>query len=84
MSTSERITTMRAWLIGNGAALLTAAAMLTGWLLLTIAIAGVARPRIVWPASLGLLCCSAAGWNLLARVVFFGLYDLTRTKEPPR
>ncbi|HTE46637.1 MAG TPA: hypothetical protein VK636_15395 [Gemmatimonadaceae bacterium] len=75
---SPRLAAVAVWLRVNRAVLLTAGAMLAGWLLLTFAIAGVLRPRIVWPTSLGLLALSAAGWNLVGRVVFFGLYDISR------
>jgi hypothetical protein len=58
-------------------ALLTAAAILVGWLLVTWALAGWWSWR-VWPLSLGLLCLSAAGWKLILHVAREGLYLLAK------
>lgn len=60
--------------------LLTAAAILGGWLLVTWALAGWWSWR-VWPLSLGLLLLSAAGWKFIAQLAREGLYLLTRTPD---
>ena len=60
--------------------ILTAIALLVGWLLVTLALARVLRGDVVWPLSLGLLLFSAAGWRLFGAIVLHGLYALS--KEP--
>ena len=60
--------------------LLTAAAALLGWALLTWAGAQLWSP-LAWAISGGLLLLSLAGWRLLAVVVWEGLYALTRDDE---
>ncbi len=59
------------------AELLTAAALLAGWLLITWWVAMLTSWR-VWPFSLGLLLVSCGGWRLLYAVARDGLYALTR------
>lgn len=63
------------------AELLTAAAMIAGWLLITLGIAARVAPAVVWPVSLGLLCCSLGGWQLLYTIARYGLYALHQDKS---
>lgn len=63
--------------IGLRAELGTAAAILTGWALLTWAVASLTAWQ-AWPVSGGLLLLSSAGWRLVWRVAVDGLYTLTR------
>lgn len=60
------------------AQLATAAALVLGWLLVTLGVAAVAAPRVVWPISLGLLCISLGGWKLIVAIAVDGLYALTK------
>lgn len=60
------------------AELLTAAALLAGWLLITWWAAMLTSWR-AWPLSLGLLLVSCAGWRLLFFTARDGLYALTRS-----
>ena len=60
------------------------AAALGGWALLTVAVAAVLPPRIVWPASIGLLLLCAGGMRFLAGVAWEGLYVLTQAPPKPR
>jgi len=60
---------------------LTAIALVAGWLLVTAGVAELAPARVVWPVSLGLLLCSAAGWRLLLTIARDGLYSLTRRDD---
>lgn len=61
------------------AEILTAVTWLAGWALVTLAVVELTHaPRIVWPASAGLLCLGLGGFRLLGRVVGEGLYVLTR------
>jgi hypothetical protein len=65
-----------------GAELLTAAALLAGWLLITWGVASLVGWR-AWPFSLGTLCLSCAGWRLLVTIARDGLYALTRSPHGP-
>lgn len=58
--------------------ILTAAALLLGWGLLTWGIADLIRRSAVWPLSGGLLCITLFGWRLLLQIGRDGLYALTR------
>ena len=60
------------------AEVLTALCFVAGWLLVTLGLAHLARPDVVWPLSLGLLGFSLGGWKLLYTLVSDGLYALTR------
>lgn len=60
--------------------LLTAGALLGGWLLLTAGLVALTSP-LAWWFSGGLLLLSLAGWKLLWTLATTGLYTLTRT--PP-
>lgn len=62
------------------AAIATGFAMISGWLLITYAIAQLAPARVVWPASIGVLLISAAGWRPLFTIAADGLYWLTRER----
>jgi hypothetical protein len=62
------------------AELLTAAAFLAGWVLITWAIALYTSPRI-WLVSGGLLLISLGGWEFLLTIMRKGLYSLTRPEE---
>lgn len=74
------------WLASFAGELLTAAAFVGGWLLVTVGVAALLPPRVVWPVSLGLLLLSAGGWGLLVSVARHGLYVLTRADAlaPPK
>jgi hypothetical protein len=63
------------------AATLTGAALVVGWLCITLGIAAIARPRLVWPLSIGLLFVTAAGWRLLFTIGAHGLYSLTKDTD---
>lgn len=58
------------------AELLLACSMIGGWLLVTYALTAIARPRIVWPMSMGLLLLSASGWKLIGEIATKGCYVL--------
>lgn len=60
---------------------LTGLALVGGWLLVTYSIVAIAPPRIVWPASIGLLLLSATGWGLVRTIATKGLYVLHRVKS---
>lgn len=60
------------------AELLAAAALLAGWLLITLAIARLVRPDVVWPLSLGILCLAGPGRRILSTIAREGLYALTK------
>lgn len=60
--------------------ILTTAALLGGWLLLTLGVVALTSP-LAWLFSGGLLLISLAGWKLLWRLATDGLYTLTRTPE---
>jgi hypothetical protein len=61
------------------AELLLAAALLTGWALVTLGTARLTHaPATVWAFSGGLLCLSLGGWRLAYTVARDGLYVLTR------
>lgn len=59
------------------AEILTTAAMLGGWALVTWGIALLTTWK-AWPISAGLLLLSCGGWKLLWVIVSDGLYTLTR------
>lgn len=63
------------------AELLTAAAFLVGWALVTWAVALYLGP-IIWLISAGLLLISLGGWELLVLILRKGLYTLTRPEKP--
>lgn len=79
--------TQRAWrdfavrIRNNAGAIATAAAMIGGWLLVTAGIATRLPPRPVWFVSLGLLCCSLGGWQLIYTIARYGLYALHHDDE---
>lgn len=60
------------------AELLLSLALLAGWTLITLAIARLWRPDVVWPLSYGLLFLSVSGWRLAARIAGDGLYALAK------
>jgi len=68
-------------LLALRAEILTAIAWLAGWALLTIAVAEIAPPRVVWPASVGLLCFALGGFRLVGYIAMTGLYLLTREDD---
>lgn len=74
----------RPWnaLLRHRADLLTAAAFLAGWLLITAGIAELPSRRSVWLLSSGALSICLGGPRLLWSVLTTGLYALTRP-EPP-
>lgn len=53
-------------------------ALVGGWLLVTYGIAGLIRPRIAWPISVGLLLLTASGWKFIAKIAAVGLYAMQR------
>ena len=53
-----------------------ALAFVAGWALVTLGIARLARPGVVWPLSIGLLFLSLAGWRVFVTVAWHGLYVL--------
>ena len=69
---------------------LTAAAFVAGWLLITAGVAAIADAlpwwiaaavaRAVWRVSLGGLALSLGGWKLLRQFVVDGLYSLAKGK----
>lgn len=59
------------------AELLTSAAFVGGWLLITWGLAALLTP-IIWRLSLGLLLISLGGIRLLSVFAWEGLYTLTR------
>jgi hypothetical protein len=61
--------------------ILTVVALLAGWTFVTLAIARLARPDVVWPLSLGLLFMLIPGRPILSRFVGIGLYGLTKDPE---
>lgn len=74
------ITMVARLLLRFRAELLTAAAVLAGWGLVTWGAAALTSWQ-AWPLSGGLLLLSLAGWRLLFTIARDGLYALTR---PPR
>lgn len=56
--------------------ILTSFALFAGWILVTLAIARIVRPDVVWPASSGLFLLSLCGWRLLYAIASHGLYKL--------
>lgn len=60
------------------AELLASFALVAGWILVTSAIARIARPDVVWLASAGLFLLSLFGWRFLFEIAGKGLYTLTR------
>jgi hypothetical protein len=71
----------RAW--SARAEVLTAAALLLGWCLVTSAVAALTSP-LAWRFSLGLLALSLAGWRLFLRLVLEGFYVLTLDEQRGR
>lgn len=65
-------------MIAIRAELLVSAAMLCGWALVTLAIARLVRPDVVWPLSAGLAVLALCGWRFLLQIARDGLYMLTR------
>jgi hypothetical protein len=59
------------------AELLTAAALLAGWALITLGLAQLTTSK-VWPLSAGILLLSLCGWRFLGVLFRDGLYRLTR------
>ena len=59
------------------AELLTALALLGGWLLVTWGVAALTH-WAAWPISLGILSVSLGGWRFAWTVARDGLYTLTR------
>lgn len=55
-----------------------ATAFFAGWLLITLAIARIRRPDIVWPLSTGILLFALCGYGFLFRIVRDGLYAMTK------
>jgi hypothetical protein len=78
----RRITS--AWRTGTTATvarldvIITAGALIGGWLLVTYGLTAFVRPRVVWPMSIGALLVSIGGWHQLGRTAWYGLYTLTR------
>lgn len=60
--------------------ILTTAALLGGWILITVAVVALTSP-LAWLFSGGLLLLSLAGWKLLWALMMNGLYALTRAPE---
>ena len=60
------------------AELLVSLAMLSGWALVTLAVARIVRPDVVWPLSAGLAVLALCGWKFLLQIARDGLYILTR------
>lgn len=73
----------KAFTLRARAELLTGAAFVGGWLLVTWGVAELTTRRI-WPISLGVLLLSAGGWALLWEVIREGLYTLTRPPKDKR
>jgi hypothetical protein len=73
---------MRAFVRRAWRELVTAAAILAGWLALTWGLAQLCRPAVVWALSIALLLFSAAGWRLLFTIAVHGLYSLTTEDSP--
>lgn len=63
--------------------LLTFAAILGGWALVTLGVAYLTAP-IAWAFSAGVFLLSMAGWQLVFTVARRGLYNLTREKPASR
>jgi hypothetical protein len=59
----------------------TAGAAVIGWLLITAAIAQLARPRIVWPLSIGVLCFSLPGLRNIRDIFAEGLHSLMQEQD---
>jgi hypothetical protein len=60
--------------------ILTTAALLGGWLLLTLGVVALTSP-VAWLFSGGLLLLSLGGWKLAWALVTNGLYALTRPEK---
>jgi hypothetical protein len=63
-----------------------AIAIVWGWAFITLGIARIARPDVVFPLSIGLLLMSLAGWRIFVTLVWHGLYVLIasdRALKPP-
>lgn len=73
-----RLLAAAAWAVR--AELLTSAALLAGWALLTWGVALLTSPK-VWPLSAGLLLLSLCGWRFLGAIAWAGLYTLTRGRR---
>jgi hypothetical protein len=56
-------------------------AVLCGWALVTLAIARVIRPDVVWPLSAGLFLLALCGVQWLGTIIWAGLYQLTRKSD---
>lgn len=54
---------------------------LLGWALLTLAVAQLVPPRVVWPASGGLLLLTCGGWGIIWDVARAGLYALSQEPD---
>lgn len=61
------------------AELLTIAATLAGWALVTWGVSSLTRGP-VWRFSAGLLLLSTCGWEFLAHIAWRGFYQLTRRR----
>jgi hypothetical protein len=53
-------------------------ALLAGWALVTLGVARIVRPDVVWPLSAGLLLLLVCGVEWIADIFWHGLYQLTR------
>lgn len=73
-----------AWAWAARAEFLVASAALGGWASITLAIARIGAPDIVWPLSIGLALLSICGWSWLRTLVTLGLYTLTRAAPSRR
>lgn len=80
MRLSDRFAPLLKFVRSTRAELLTAAALLAGWLLITAGIASLTSPR-AWTFSIGALCISLGGWRMLWQIATSGLYALTRRKR---
>jgi hypothetical protein len=61
-----------------------AGAIVGGWICVTVAVAQLAPPGIVWPASMGLLLLSLAGWKFIGHLAWYGLYVLSHDEPKGR
>lgn len=68
-----------AW--GLRAELLTGAAIVSGWGLVTWGIADLTSTWQAWPLSAGVFLLGIAGWRLVARIMLDGLYVLSLPHE---
>jgi hypothetical protein len=66
------------WPLSNRSELLTGFVGVLGWALVTVALAKVLRPDVVYLASAGAFCFSLFGWRLLYTIARDGLYKLSR------